>query len=266
MIFLQQFFQQTFDKIIEVNTYELPLFTANIVVPEFIAITDGTFPVRVVVDYTFGRTMHGVALVSFKRFSTQVIFEKTINIGSSTGIFEVSIAKDLGITSEEDVNIELEFTDIMSDKKISASAITMIRNISTVLSLDFARTFKRNQIMPLTIVAIRYDGTPVSGIIFLIFICLKIFFFKAPANTNITVDFLLQEDCRQNGEATEWICPETTLTRYYATNDMGIARGDINTANYVNIIMEAHCASCESSDHLAVLHEPVFEIKILTEK
>lgn len=139
------------------------MFTANVIVPEFVAITDGSFPVRVIVDYTFGKTMHGVAVVSFKRFSTQVIFEKTLDIGTSNGIFEVSIAHDLGITQEESVDIDLLFTDNMSEKKITASAYTLIRNVSIHLSLEVAETFRRGQLLPFVISASRYDGAPVSG-------------------------------------------------------------------------------------------------------
>lgn len=105
--------------------------------------------------------MHGVAVVSFKRFTNQVIFRKTLDIGSSNGIFEVNIAMDLGITSEESVDIDLEFTDSMSDKTINTSAFTMIKNISTVLSLEVAQTFKPNQLLTFAIAATRYDGIPV---------------------------------------------------------------------------------------------------------
>lgn len=138
------------------------MFTANVVVSEFVAIADGSFPVRVTVDYTFGKTMHGLAVVSFKRFSRQVVFEKTLELGTNNGLFEVSIANDLGITREESVDIDLVFIDSMSDKKINASAYTMIRNISTHLSLDIPQTFKRDQLLSFVISASRFDGTPVS--------------------------------------------------------------------------------------------------------
>lgn len=150
-----------FEKTVEVDTYELPMFTANIAVPEYVAITDGSFPVRVNIDYTFGRTMHGVAVVRFKRFSHLVIFEKTLVIGRESGIFDVDIANDLGVDGEESIDIVLDFTDSMSDKKINACAFTTIRNLSTVLTLEALESFKRDQTFEIKISAMRYDGAPV---------------------------------------------------------------------------------------------------------
>lgn len=137
------------------------MITARIIAPENVAITDGTFRVKVNVDYTFGKTAHGVAVISFKRYYNQVVFKKTLNIGSSDGIFEVNIEKDLGITSEDRVEINLVFTDKMSDKKTKASANIKFEIFSTVLNLEFPQHFKSNQLIPFTVSVIRHDGIPV---------------------------------------------------------------------------------------------------------
>lgn len=143
--------------------YELPLFIAKIEVQEYVAITDETFSVDISVDYAFGKTMHGVANVQFLRFGQLIIFEKTLRIGSESGTFVVNIANELGIRNEERVEIILEFTDNMSDKKINASAHTNIKNLSTVLKLRASQSFKRGQIFKFDIDAIRYDGSPVRN-------------------------------------------------------------------------------------------------------
>lgn len=144
-----------------VEMYELPMFYANIVVPQHVALTDGTFPVKVEIDYAFGKSMQGVAVVKFLRFSHMVMFEKRIIIGSESGTFNVNIASNLGVTSEELVDIQLDFTDSMSNKMINASAYTIIKNISTVLGIEASETFKRDQLLEFAITAIRYDGEPV---------------------------------------------------------------------------------------------------------
>lgn len=90
-----------------------------------------------------------------------VVFEKTVRIGSDNSTFNVHITNDLGVSREELIDIELEFTDAMTSKKINATSFTYLRSISTTLELIAADNFKRNQQFEFTIVAKRYDGTPV---------------------------------------------------------------------------------------------------------
>lgn len=142
--------------------YELPLFTAELIVPEYVAISDGSFPVTVKVDYTFGKTMRGRAVVTFFRFSSMPIYERTITLGTDSNVFRVDIARDLGIVGEEQVDILLDFTDAMTDTKLDAIAYTIVRTISTVLEVDAPERFRRDQIFEFDIIAMRYDNKPVS--------------------------------------------------------------------------------------------------------
>ena len=114
------------------------------------------------VDYAFGKSMHGVALVKFFRFTSLLIFERTVEIGMEIASFEVDILRELGVVMEETIDIELEFTDSMSDKKINATASLIIKNISTVLKLVAPTSFKSESSFKFQVVAKRYDGASVS--------------------------------------------------------------------------------------------------------
>lgn len=199
------------------------------------------------VDYAFGKTMHGVAVVKFIRFGQLAIFEKTVTIGNEIGLFDVNIASNLGITSDETVDIELVFTDAMSDKKINATAATRLRKISTILELEASDTFKRNVDYNFVITAKGYDGTPVE-------------------NAAITVEILFQAECYRENDDSEWICPEENISRTYSTNHVGIVEAEISTGQFDYITIEASCTSCEAANIFAQFHEPLFEIILNTEK
>lgn len=134
----------------------------------------------VTVDYAFGRTMNGVAVVKFKRFSQLVVFEKTIRIGTDNAIFTVHITNDLGVSREELIDIDLEFTDAMTNKKINATSFTHLKSISNTLEFIAAAQFKRNQQFDFTIAAKRYDGAPVikAKLLLLFFSNIYGFFFR----------------------------------------------------------------------------------------
>lgn len=152
---------QVFEKKIDVKIYELSLFTANIEVQPYVAFSDESFQVKISVDYTFGKSMHGEAKVRFIRFGFYVVFEKVLRLGSESGTFDVNIMNDLGIASEELVEIALDFTDAMSHKMIHATSSTIIQKISTVLSLEAPERFKQRENFIFKIEARRYDGSPV---------------------------------------------------------------------------------------------------------
>lgn len=123
-----------------------------------------SFPVRISVEYAFGKSMVGVAVVKFKRFSQMVVLEKTIRLGSDKPIFSVDITNDLGVTREELIDIDLEFTDAMTNRKINATSFTNIKSISTTLDILASDNFKRNQAFDFTIAAKLYDNAPVIAI------------------------------------------------------------------------------------------------------
>lgn len=114
------------------------------------------------VEYSFGKTMHGLALVKFFRFKFLNIFERYVQIGHELPQFEVDILKDLGVMNEETIDIELEFTDDMSGKKVSATASTVIKTQTTELSVVASESFKIRESLKFEVVAKLYNGTPVS--------------------------------------------------------------------------------------------------------
>lgn len=143
--------------------YELPSFTASIDVQPYVAFTDISFQVRISVDYTFGKSMHGDAKVQFLRFGQLVIYERNLRlgVGSDTGTIFVNIANDLGVRFEERVDIVLEFTDAMSNKKINATSHINIHGLSTLLAFEAPESFRRGENFNFQIEAKRYDGSPV---------------------------------------------------------------------------------------------------------
>lgn len=48
----------------------------------------------------------------------------------------------------------------------------------------------------------------------------------------IQVELLLQEQCHQSDDQSEWICPEETETVSYQTNEFGMVNGELSTDNY----------------------------------
>lgn len=136
-----------------------------------------SFPVKVNVEYSFGKTMTGVAVVQFKRYERFIVFEHNLTLGRDSGIFKVNIAKDLLINSEERVGIHLVFTDSMSNRKINATAFVNIRSVSTILKITGDDSFKSTRPYKYQLSAVRHDGTPVSQNIwtlylYIVFICL----------------------------------------------------------------------------------------------
>lgn len=123
-----------------------------------------SFTVKVNVDYTFGKSMQGRAVVRFSKLGT-VVYTRTLTLGSEYGFFSVDIENDLKIlktgVDEEVVSIQLVFTDSLSAKVIRAQTQTTIRRLETVLNVIAPRTFKANQVYKFEITATRYDGIPV---------------------------------------------------------------------------------------------------------
>lgn len=202
---------------------------------------------RINVDYAFGKTMHGEAVVKFIRFGQLAIFQKTLTIGNEIGLFDVNISSNLGITSDETVDIELQFTDAMSDKVINATAATRLRRIATILELKASETFKRNVDYNVVISARGYDGSPVE-------------------NKDVTVEIFFQAECYREDPESEWTCPEETVTRTYSTDDEGVIETEISTGEFDYITIEATCDSCETANIFAEFHDPIFEIILKTEK
>lgn len=116
---------------------------------------------KISVDYKFGKTTHGVAVVTFKRFSTLKIFEKVITIGSQNGTFDVDISHNLGVSRDEQIDMILDYTDSSSDKKVSAVAYTLIKKLSAVLSIDASESFKSDQPYGFEVIAKDLKGHPV---------------------------------------------------------------------------------------------------------
>lgn len=126
-----------------------------------------SFTVSVSVDYAFGKTMRGTAVVSFYRFRQLKFFERIIHLGKEVPHFAVDILNDLGIRNEETVDIELEFTDSLSDLKVTATTSTVIQEISKSLYVNAAETFRRSSILNFEVLARRFDGSLVSIIVFI---------------------------------------------------------------------------------------------------
>lgn len=52
------------------------------------------------------------------------------------------------------------------------------------------------------------------------------------------MEVLLQEQCYQLDEESEWICPENFETFSYSTNDYGIIHGEVPMQNYNYISLQ----------------------------
>lgn len=117
---------------------------------------------KVNVEYSFGKTMTGTALVEFKRYERFIVFKQPLTLGRDSGIFKVNIAKDLLINSEERVGIHLVFTESMSNKKINATAFVNIRSVSTILKIKGDDSFRSTRPYKYQLTAVRHDGAPVS--------------------------------------------------------------------------------------------------------
>lgn len=200
---------------------------------------------KINVDYTFGKKVFGTAIVKFIRYGTLEILKKTVSIGNASENFDVSIRSDLGVRRDETVDIKLEFTDSMSNKKINATASTRLRKISTVLYVIASPTFKRRSTYKFAIKARGFDGLPKE-------------------NVDVTVKILSQSRCLQGRDE---ICSEELLTRLYASDNKGDIDGDIPTvAGHDFITIVASCVSCDALTHSAEFYEPVFDIDVLTNK
>lgn len=121
-----------------------------------------SFTVSVSVDYAFGKTMRGTAVVSFYRFRQLKFFERTIHLGKEVPHFVVDILNDLGIRHEETVDIELEFTDSLSDLKVTAAASTTVKEVTKSLYVNAAETFRRSSTLNFEVLARKFDGSLVS--------------------------------------------------------------------------------------------------------
>jgi hypothetical protein len=211
--------------------------------------------------------MHGIAVVKFLRYSSLEVYSKTLRLGMENGVFDINIASDLGVTKEEEIDILLEFTDAMSDKVINMEAKTTIKTHSAILKVHADETFRQNRDFSFNVYAKRFDGSPVIFYIsYQSCIFILTFFLKAPQDTTISVEILMQKECYEVEDGDDWVCNENVVTQTYGTDQMGIVRGTIKTENYDFISIQAFCSSCVGATHFAEVQEEGFEMKVLGER
>lgn len=135
--------------------------------PSKVAMTDGSFPVKVTAEYTFGQSVQGVALVRFtlwQWYGSSVLYERSVNINSASETFEVDIVDDLKLTEiyyDQNVDIEVEFTETITRKTVrGSSSITIVQYPYTAIFTgdDF---FSPNTLYDFKLTLRKFDGTPV---------------------------------------------------------------------------------------------------------
>lgn len=94
----------------------------------------------------------------------KILFTKTIQINSNAETFDVSIAGNLGVTSETNLNVEVVFTEKLTGKSVSAIGNIQIAQYAYELILTGSDSYEAGIPYALNIAARRIGtGAPVSA-------------------------------------------------------------------------------------------------------
>lgn len=170
-------------KTFEVQEYVLPTFSVKVVAPLSVALSEIrwkqyltsfpvftnschlSFPVKITAEYTFGKAVQGSALVKFMRGS-QIVYQRTVAVELAGAAFDVNINQDLGIQTQQSINIEVLFTEGATKKVSSATTTTTITKYQ--YSVGYASdyyNFVQNTPFNFKLAVRKFEGTSVSLIL-----------------------------------------------------------------------------------------------------
>jgi Macroglobulin domain MG3/Macroglobulin domain MG4 len=159
------FYQQKFSKSIEVQEYTLPAFSASVSAPVKVAFADGHVPITVGAQYTFGQKVEGSAVVTFKQWGYQILYERSVTINASSITFDVDFTKDLKIDQiyyDQSILVEVQFTDKQTGQLAAASTEFTLVQFRHTIVFQGAPNFKPGLPYVFKVTVKKLDGSPAA--------------------------------------------------------------------------------------------------------
>ncbi|KAG5668833.1 hypothetical protein PVAND_016756 [Polypedilum vanderplanki] len=154
-------------KTLEVNEYNLAMFTASLSVPLGVSYASSEVPITINAEYTFKQPVSGIATINITRNDGSVAFLKNISCSSKSTTFYLNFVKDLGLT-RSDVHyaftISMVFIDLKTNSKTKDSAFFGITPYIYTLEIYPEKFYHPGQPIKYTVVSKTLEGKPTPNV------------------------------------------------------------------------------------------------------
>ena len=143
----------------------MPAFSASVSAPKKVVFADNIVPITVGAQYTFGQKVEGSAVVTFKKYGYDIVYERSVAINSSSVTFDVDIKNDLKldiIYSSVIFAVEIQFTDKLTAQLATATSEFLVVESRHTILVKGAPNFKPGLPYVFSVIVKNLDDSPVS--------------------------------------------------------------------------------------------------------